>query len=103
MPPQQLLPLCEPRRRPEQVGPAPHRAPPDPAPGPPGPQLSGRVHGSRPGRADSVDLGAKERRVSQLEALTSEPGFWDDQRSAQKVLREANGLRAEVDLWRGFE
>ncbi|HEX2755164.1 MAG TPA: peptide chain release factor 2 [Candidatus Limnocylindrales bacterium] len=49
------------------------------------------------------DLEVKERRVSQLEALTSEPGFWDDQRSAQKVLREANGLRSDVELWRGFE
>ncbi|HEY3164037.1 MAG TPA: peptide chain release factor 2, partial [Candidatus Limnocylindrales bacterium] len=49
------------------------------------------------------DLDAKEARVAQLEALTSEPGFWDDQRDAQKVLREANGLRTEVELWRGFE
>ncbi|HUQ77716.1 MAG TPA: peptide chain release factor 2 [Patescibacteria group bacterium] len=49
------------------------------------------------------DLATKERRVSDLEALTSEPGFWDDQRSAQKVLREANDLRSEVELWRGFE
>ncbi|MFL5769398.1 MAG: peptide chain release factor 2, partial [Chloroflexota bacterium] len=35
--------------------------------------------------------------------LTSEPGFWDDQRAAQKVLREANDLRSEAELWRGFE
>ena len=35
---QQLLPLREPRRRPEQVGAAPDRAPSDPAPGPAGPQ-----------------------------------------------------------------
>ena len=39
------------------------------------------------------------RRVSTLETLTQEPGFWDDQRAAQKVLREADGLRAEIDLW----
>ena len=38
-----------------------------------------------------------------MEALTSEPGFWDDQRTAQKVLREANDLRSEIELWRGFE
>ena len=49
------------------------------------------------------DLAAKERRVAQLEAQTSEPGFWDDQRGAQKILREADGLRSEVELWRGFE
>ncbi|HET7169266.1 MAG TPA: peptide chain release factor 2 [Candidatus Limnocylindrales bacterium] len=46
------------------------------------------------------DLEAKSERVSQLEALTQEPGFWDDQRAAQKVLREADGLRSEVETWR---
>ncbi|MDQ3128656.1 MAG: peptide chain release factor 2 [Chloroflexota bacterium] len=50
-----------------------------------------------------LDLATRERRVSDLEALTSEPGFWDDQRVAQKVLREANDLRSDAELWRGFE
>src|SRR4029079_5154277 len=59
---------------------------------------------SRSGRPRGVfDLEAKERRAAQLEALTSEPGFWDDQRGAQKVLREASGLRAEIELWRELE
>jgi peptide chain release factor 2 len=31
------------------------------------------------------------------------PGFWDDQRAAQKVLREAEGLREELDFWRQLE
>jgi peptide chain release factor 2 len=31
------------------------------------------------------------------------PGFWDDQRAAQKVLREAEALREESSLWRGLE
>jgi peptide chain release factor 2 len=31
------------------------------------------------------------------------PGFWDDQRAAQKVLREAEALREESTLWRGLE
>ena len=31
------------------------------------------------------------------------PGFWDDQRAAQKVLREAEALRDESTLWRGLE
>lgn len=30
------------------------------------------------------------------------PGFWDDQRAARKAAREAEGLRAELDLWRGL-
>jgi peptide chain release factor 2 len=48
------------------------------------------------------DLPARQSRLAELEALTSEPGFWDDQRAAQKVLREADGLRSEVDLWNGL-
>ncbi|MEO6207070.1 MAG: peptide chain release factor 2, partial [Candidatus Limnocylindrales bacterium] len=31
--------------------------------------------------------------------MTQESGFWDDQRGAQKVLREADGLRSELDTW----
>jgi peptide chain release factor 2 len=30
------------------------------------------------------------------------PGFWDDQRAAQKVLQEADGLRSEIELWSGL-
>ena len=45
LPPQRLLSLREPRRRPEQVGTATDRAPSDPAPGPPGPRTEWtRVH-----------------------------------------------------------
>ncbi|MDP9482993.1 MAG: peptide chain release factor 2, partial [Chloroflexota bacterium] len=33
---------------------------------------------------------------------TQEPGFWDDQQDAQGVLREADGLRTELGLWRGL-
>ncbi|HZC32453.1 MAG TPA: peptide chain release factor 2 [Candidatus Bathyarchaeia archaeon] len=58
----------------------------------------------RIGRPRGVfDLEAKEARVAQLEALTGEPGFWDDQRGAQKILREADGLRSEIELWRGLQ
>ncbi|MEO5885307.1 MAG: peptide chain release factor 2 [Candidatus Limnocylindrales bacterium] len=46
------------------------------------------------------DLEAKQERVEQLEALTQEPGFWDDQQGAQKVLREADGHRTEIETWR---
>ncbi|MBA2315576.1 MAG: peptide chain release factor 2 [Chloroflexi bacterium] len=41
--------------------------------------------------------------MAELESLTSEPGFWDDQARAQKTLREADGLRNEIELWRGLE
>jgi peptide chain release factor 2 len=32
-----------------------------------------------------------------------EPGFWDDQRVAQRVLREADALRTELSTWRELE
>ncbi|MGH2511359.1 MAG: PCRF domain-containing protein, partial [Candidatus Limnocylindrales bacterium] len=31
------------------------------------------------------------------------PGFWDDGRTAKKVLRQADGLRSEIDTWRQLE
>jgi peptide chain release factor 2 len=49
------------------------------------------------------DLAAKQARVDELDAQASEPGFWSDQRAAQKVLREADGLRDEITAWRGLE
>ncbi|MDO8483386.1 MAG: peptide chain release factor 2 [Candidatus Limnocylindrales bacterium] len=45
------------------------------------------------------DLKAKAARVAELEALTQDPGFWEDGRGAQNVLREADGLRAELTTW----
>ncbi|MEY3725548.1 MAG: hypothetical protein RI971_125, partial [Chloroflexota bacterium] len=27
------------------------------------------------------------------------PGFWDDQRSARRLAREAEGLREEITRW----
>jgi peptide chain release factor 2 len=56
---------------------------------------------SRSGRPrGGFDLAAKERRLAELDARAAEPGFWDDPRSAQLVLREAEGLREELELWR---
>src|SRR3954454_20446626 len=65
---------------------------------PPGiwPSGSGRPRGV-------FDLATKEARVAELDARAIEPGFWDDQRSAQKVVREAEGLRVEIALWRSLE
>ncbi|MGA3058052.1 MAG: peptide chain release factor 2 [Candidatus Limnocylindrales bacterium] len=50
-----------------------------------------------------LDLSAKESRLGDLDARVAAPGFWDDQRVAKKVLREAEGLREELQLWRGLE
>ncbi|MDQ2965154.1 MAG: peptide chain release factor 2 [Chloroflexota bacterium] len=48
------------------------------------------------------DLETKDRRVAELEALTSAPDFWSDQQTAQRTLREADGLRTEIGTWRGL-
>jgi peptide chain release factor 2 len=38
-----------------------------------------------------------------LDGAVGEAGFWDDQRTAKKALREAEGLREELQLWRDLE
>ncbi|HUQ44273.1 MAG TPA: peptide chain release factor 2 [Candidatus Limnocylindria bacterium] len=48
------------------------------------------------------DLPAKQSRLTELDARASEPGFWEDSRGAQDVLREADGLRADIELWQGL-
>ncbi|MDP9483049.1 MAG: peptide chain release factor 2 [Chloroflexota bacterium] len=60
--------------------------------------LAERISATRGG----FDLEAKSRRVTEVDALTQAPGFWDDQRRAQRLLREADGLRSEIDLWSGI-
>ena len=46
------------------------------------------------------DLAVKEQRITELEALMGEPGFWDNQLSVQKIIDECNGLRAWTLPWR---
>ncbi|MFS0575467.1 peptide chain release factor 2 [Sporosarcina sp. 179-K 3D1 HS] len=41
----------------------------------------------------SLDLENKEARIQELDEVMLEPGFWDDQDSAQKVISESNGLK----------
>ncbi|MFD2211769.1 peptide chain release factor 2 [Virgibacillus halophilus] len=45
----------------------------------------------------SLDLDNKKERIKELELQMTEPGFWDDQQTAQKVIDEANGLKQLVD------
>ncbi|HEX2627182.1 MAG TPA: peptide chain release factor 2 [Candidatus Limnocylindrales bacterium] len=40
--------------------------------------------------------------MTELDARASEPGFWDDSRAAQDTLREADGLRGDLELWNGL-
>ncbi|WP_339254944.1 peptide chain release factor 2 [Sporosarcina sp. FSL W8-0480] len=44
----------------------------------------------------SLDLENKEARMQELDEIMLEPGFWDNQDSAQKVISESNALKATV-------
>ncbi|WP_245690092.1 peptide chain release factor 2 [Sediminibacillus albus] len=42
------------------------------------------------------DLEQKRARIAELEEEMTDPAFWDDQQTAQKVINEANGLKELV-------
>ena len=45
-------------------------------------------------------MAAVEREIEELERKSAEPGFWDDARAAQGVMRRLGELRTEVAEWR---
>lgn len=45
------------------------------------------------------DIAVKIEKLSDLEKLTLEPGFWDDSPKAQGIMRELTHLRNEVSIW----
>ncbi|MCD7975175.1 MAG: peptide chain release factor 2 [Phascolarctobacterium sp.] len=45
----------------------------------------------------SLDIAAKEDRISELEHRMGDPSFWDDPEKAQKTSQDVNGLKNEVD------
>ena len=49
------------------------------------------------------DLPTKADRVAVLDKESSTPGFWDDNRAAQKKLIEVARLRDEVESWQALE
>ena len=49
------------------------------------------------------DLPAKQERIAVLDKESSAPGFWDDNRTAKKKLKEVAGLRDEVESWLALE
>ncbi|MDT3765013.1 peptide chain release factor 2 [Priestia filamentosa] len=44
----------------------------------------------------SLDLDQKEARIAELDEIMADPGFWNDQQSAQTVINEANSLKETV-------
>jgi peptide chain release factor 2 len=53
-------------------------------------------------RRGVFDLVAKTAALTQLDAQAAQPDFWNDSRQAQRVLREADGLREELAAWNGL-
>jgi len=49
------------------------------------------------------DIAGKEKRLLELEAKTSDPGFWSDQQSAQSVMRQIGSLKDTITQWRDIE
>lgn len=45
------------------------------------------------------DIDKSKQRLRELEELTGDPKFWDDQQRAQTILREQSGLKQTVDSW----
>jgi peptide chain release factor 2 len=49
--------------------------------------------------AEYLHLDAKRVELTALEERSAEPGFWDDQSSAQQVMSQAAGLRDEIEQY----
>jgi len=49
------------------------------------------------------DIAGKEKQLFELEARTSDPGFWSDQQTAQSVMRQIGALKDTVSQWRDIE
>ena len=45
----------------------------------------------------SFDAPAKQERVAEIDHLSSQTGFWDDQARAQEILRERNQAKSVLD------
>lgn len=47
----------------------------------------------------AVDLTSRKRRTAELDLLMQEPNFWNDQKTAQGITREASHTRLFVERW----
>ncbi|WP_212926699.1 peptide chain release factor 2 [Oceanobacillus sp. J11TS1] len=51
----------------------------------------------------SLDLDQKKARIAELEALMSDPSFWDNQNQAQTVIQESNALKSYVESFESIQ
>ncbi|MFO0972300.1 MAG: peptide chain release factor 2 [Phycisphaerae bacterium] len=66
---------------------------PTAAEGPSATELAARIHTIR----DTLDLPTKQARLAALESRMSAPDFWNDQESAQRVVKELKALKGLID------
>ncbi|MCO4764473.1 MAG: peptide chain release factor 2 [Myxococcales bacterium] len=50
-----------------------------------------------------LDVPSKKARIDELEHMSAEPGFWDDQATAQGLLKERQDMVSAVETLEGFE
>ena len=46
------------------------------------------------------DSDAIDKAIAEKEALTGQPGFWDDPKAAEKVMSQIKKLKNRVEPWR---
>lgn len=51
----------------------------------------------------TIDPNELKDRVTQLETLMNEPGFWDDNEKAQKISQEVSELQKIIESWETIE
>jgi len=49
------------------------------------------------------DVDNKDAKIKDLQYRVTEPGFWDDQMGAQKILQDIKGLEDWVNLWKNLD
>ncbi|MGB1356604.1 MAG: PCRF domain-containing protein, partial [Candidatus Puniceispirillaceae bacterium] len=50
-----------------------------------------------------VDFEAASARLAELEALSADGDFWNDQAAAQEAMREKNRLQRQIDVIRSLQ
>ena len=45
------------------------------------------------------DVDGKQKRIGELNQLTSQPDFWNDAEKAQSILKEQSSLKSVIDAW----
>lgn len=55
------------------------------------------------GLKSQLNLEQKEQRILELEDKMQQPGFWDDQETAQSATQEYNQLKEFTEFWSGIE